>query len=211
MDLFRLPIVHRKALPGREVEYREQKDGTLIVRLGMDFTRKEGDQEVARIVRAKRSRLAAVPVVLGLSSQRHPGSSATIAAVTGAVLVSTCLAIQHAHAGHHRPHWQAASPASPSPAAPLQRPVRSHPASHPTTHPLVVPAGFNQSAIGRPSSAPPRTRRTSRPPVTAGGHPPSTPPVPPVTVVPTPEPIAKPLCLLRLNALGVRVRVCMRS
>lgn len=214
MIVYRFPIVQRKALPGREVEYREE-DGRLVIRLGRDFTRREEDREIAWIVQ-KHSRLTAIPLLFGLSvgrarahAKQHPVAAGAAAVSSAAVLAAVGWVGAHEFlAGDESRSTARPSVTSTRPTRPSPRPSSVTPSSSAPSPPVPPPPQQSTEPIAeqpptRPthrSNAPtrsPRPKPTSRPEPTA---PPRQPPASPTRT-----------CVIAVNvdAGRVGIRVCL--
>lgn len=214
MSVIRFPAVQRKALDGHDIQHWED-DGRLHIHLGKDLTRVEEDRAIRTIVWA-RGRLAAIPLVIGMSAgratepiRRHKGASAAIGA---GLIVSTGAAWLAMHpAGDHLPN----SAQRPRETTPAPRTVpRVSPRAHPTS-PDSPGRPRTPTASRAPASlAPPQPHddgspgRSSRAPAAAplpheplpDGSPPRTPrPTPPST------------CHLRVSASvnGFTIVICV--
>lgn len=220
------PKVIRGALQGCDVQ-RWWEGDQLVVSLGEDWSRRDGDRIVAEIVRRECSRVTALPFVVGLAGHRgwahakeHPAQSAAIA---GGVTVAAAAGVW-AVTGLHQPAGPAHTAPRPSVPAPPQQPshgghpphtrspgpARRTPGVPPASRPVMPTASASLPAASLRPSGPRSTRPTLRP------HPMhSAPPTPPATSPatyrpPTPAPTTGRICIIRVNAGGVRIRVCLR-
>lgn len=197
MPLYRLPTVHRGALPDREIQHWVEAD-TVVIRLGSGFTRREQDQQIVRIVR-EHSRRDAMPLVLGLPLARQADKAKENPAVAGTgllaaiVLVAAGLAAfnetskPNSPAGGH-PYAAPArtSQGRPAPTAPGPAPARQHPSPQPSASSTGLERAVTIPTTGHAVPRSPVPRPTAPPPPRA--TPPPHKPAPPSRPSPSPRP-----------------------
>lgn len=225
MTLFYFPrTVHRDAIDGRDVQYRERDDKHLIIWLGRDLTREEGDYEIAALVRS-RSSVAALPLLIGVAACRvRRGAQAykqatTTGAAAGVVVVAgvaTAIALHVHNTGSDngggyssgytgRPPTTTVNPAPPGKQHAGQAPpggLAYPPGAAPAPAPPPRPSQPTTSGGARPHAGHPGTPRAPQP------GPTGTPSIP----WPIPSPAPSQTCTVKAVVRGghlIDIRICV--
>lgn len=222
------PPIHR-ALPGTKAVWTKPPR-PLEIWLADDLDEVTRERYIAEAMaehgleyRRRGSKLFPIPLATGMDAVRN--HRATSAAVALSVLTAGGVGLAVVHDDYHaheHPPGAASAPRRPTPSRPAApRSPRPLPSPRPHASPSVdgptaqtaptatasIPA--TEPVAVRTPRLPLPTRLPIRVPTSRASLKPSVPPVP--TLAPTRPATARPVCVIRVNAVGARVRVCLRT